>query len=131
MRNIKEKSYCFDEFSANVDKEDDFTNLDVPDLEFQFKNILPIPIFLTKVFIQLQSTTPYKVAKAFIGSVSDQDTPPTTNDSSKLSDDANLDVVKEKEIDDALVDYDKDLTLVQEGSSDEILLDNVLHAVQF
>jgi hypothetical protein len=71
MRNIKEKSYCFDEFSANVDKEDDFTNLDVPDLEFQFKNILPIPIFLTKVFIQLQSTTPYKVAKAFIGSVSD------------------------------------------------------------
>jgi hypothetical protein len=48
-----------------------------------------------------------------------------------LSDDANLDVVKEKEIDDALVDYDKDLTLVQEGSSDEILLDNVLHAVQF
>jgi hypothetical protein len=45
VKNIKEKSYGFAEFSASVEKENDFIGLDSPDLDFTFKNILPIPIF--------------------------------------------------------------------------------------
>ncbi len=32
IRNIKEKSHSFDDFLANIDKEDDFSNLDRPDV---------------------------------------------------------------------------------------------------
>jgi hypothetical protein len=32
IRNIKEKSHSFDDFLTNIDKEDDFSNLDRPDV---------------------------------------------------------------------------------------------------
>jgi len=109
IKNIKEKSFCFDEFAANVDKEEDFTNLDVPNLDFQFKNILPIPIFLTKVFIQLQSTTPYEVAKAFIRSISDLESSQMLVDTSNSPDDKTTEEDREMEGDLADINHETDL----------------------
>jgi hypothetical protein len=40
-----------------------------PDLDFHYKNILPIPNLLTKIFINLKSTEPLQVAKAFATSI--------------------------------------------------------------
>jgi hypothetical protein len=37
-----------------------------PKSEFYFCNIIPIPQFLMKNFINLEKTDPYSIAKAFI-----------------------------------------------------------------
>ncbi len=130
IKNIKEKSFCFDEFAANVDKEEDFTNLDVPNLDFQFKNILPIPIFLMKVFIQLQSTTPHEVAKAFIRSISDLESSQTLVDTSNSPDDMTTEEDREMEGDLADINHETDLPLVQTGPSNVIIPDDILYAIQ-
>ncbi len=50
----------------SMEEGEDFAKLDSPSSEFHAKNIIPIPNILTKVFIQLPSTTPFEVAKAFM-----------------------------------------------------------------
>jgi hypothetical protein len=42
-------------------------------LEFLHKNIIPQPNFLTKSFIQLETTAPFTIAKAFLNAVIDFD----------------------------------------------------------
>jgi hypothetical protein len=66
IKNIKAKSFGFDEFLEVKDDAEKFLVLDNPTEDFQFKNILPITNSLTKIFIQLPSTSPFEVAKAFI-----------------------------------------------------------------
>jgi hypothetical protein len=68
IKNIKEKSFGLQDFQENLKSEEDFLGLSSPDPEFLFKNIIPIPNGLNKIFIQLESTTPYSVAKAFLES---------------------------------------------------------------
>ena len=63
---VKEKSFDWDSFEAQSASKDDFVNMKNPTEEFHFKNIIPIPNLLTKVFIQLPSTSPFDVAKAFL-----------------------------------------------------------------
>jgi hypothetical protein len=59
-----------------------------------------------RVFIQLQSTTPYKVAKAFIDSVRISDDNHTTIDTPKSTDDSNSDPSKEKELEEEVDNLD-------------------------
>lgn len=64
IKNIKEMSYSFD----------DLVDILTPDdLEYLYKNVIPTPNFLTKIFVNLKSTEPLRVAKAFIESVLDQE----------------------------------------------------------
>jgi len=66
VRNFKEKAHTIEEYMDSMEEGEDFAKLDSPSSEFHAKNIIPIPNILTKVFIQLPSTTPFKVAKAFM-----------------------------------------------------------------
>jgi len=70
VKNIKERSFSFEALQEVMDDEKEFVAMVDPDAEFLHKNILPIPNSLMKIFIQLDSTTPYKVAKAFMKKIS-------------------------------------------------------------
>jgi len=72
IKNIKEKSFEFDEFLMMKDDQEKFKTLDTPSTDYQFKNILPISNALTKIFVQLNSTSPFEVAKAFIEKTAEQ-----------------------------------------------------------
>jgi len=72
IKNIKAKSFGFDEFLEIKDDAEKFLALDNPTEDFQFKNILPITNSLTKIFVQLPSTSPFEVARAFIEKSSEQ-----------------------------------------------------------
>jgi len=48
-----------------LESHEKFENLKSPKVEFCYKNIIPIPSFLIKAFIELPSFDPYSVAKAF------------------------------------------------------------------
>jgi len=56
-----------------------------PKSEFTPKNIIAIPNFLTQVFIQLESTDPFTVAKAFIAAIYDFDMSSTDSDDNNMS----------------------------------------------
>jgi hypothetical protein len=66
IKNIKEKTFELEELQESIEEEDQFTTLNNPKVPFQFKNIVPIPNLLIKVFAQLESTSPYEVAQAFL-----------------------------------------------------------------
>ncbi len=66
IKNIKEKTFELEELQESIEEEDQFTTLNNPKVPFQFKSIVPIPNLLIKVFAQLESTSPYEVAQAFL-----------------------------------------------------------------
>jgi hypothetical protein len=80
-----------------MDNEDQFAQLDVPEVDFLFKNIIPISNFLTKIFVKLESTTPFSVAKAFIERFSETPVMDTSIDSSSASIETSTDLTKEIE----------------------------------
>jgi hypothetical protein len=65
IKNIKEKSFSFEDIASTLDDYDSFITLKNPKMELLFKNIIAILHFLTKKFIQLDTTDPFSVAKAF------------------------------------------------------------------
>jgi hypothetical protein len=71
VKNVKENSFSFEELASIFDPMDETNKLGSPDQEFLYKNILPILNSLTKIFVNLKSTEPFVVAKAFIESVGD------------------------------------------------------------
>jgi hypothetical protein len=97
IKNIKEKSFGFDELRANVGDEERFTELDAPDVDFLFKYIHPIPNFLTKIFIQLDATTPFNVAKAIIKRMSETSTLDTSIDALTTDFETHLGIPKEND----------------------------------
>ncbi len=54
------------------DDQEKFKTMDTPSSDYQLKNILPISNALTKIFVQLNSTSPFEVAKAFIEKTAEQ-----------------------------------------------------------
>jgi hypothetical protein len=72
IKNIKEKSFEFDEFLMTKDDQEKFKTMDTPSSDYQLKNILPISNALTKIFVQRNSTSPFEVAKAFIEKTAEQ-----------------------------------------------------------
>jgi hypothetical protein len=71
VKNIKEKSHSIQNFLDNIKDEEAFRDLSHPDADFFFKNIIPIPNCLTKIFIQIPMTSPCQVAKTFLTHKSD------------------------------------------------------------
>jgi hypothetical protein len=86
---------------------------------------------LIKVFIQLQSTTPYEVAKAFLDSILDSEITPVTNELTKPAGDGNSNNSKKKENEDNIDDPDNEGILVQNGLLDTLHSDDILYAIQF
>jgi hypothetical protein len=65
VKDVKAKSFSYEEFASNIENCTSFENIKNPKQDFQYKNILPIPNLLTKTFMDLPSTDPYSVARAF------------------------------------------------------------------
>jgi hypothetical protein len=65
IKETKGKSYAFDQFAARFKLKDPLKHDKSAKTEFHNYNILPIPILLTKVFLELESSDPLSVAAAF------------------------------------------------------------------
>jgi len=65
IREVKGKSHSIHEFELGCYDIEDFKKLRNPKSAFHYKNIVPIPSFLTKTFLELPSTEPTQVAMAF------------------------------------------------------------------
>jgi hypothetical protein len=76
IKNIKEKSFPFEDIAGSLTDQDSFIALKNPRSEFLHKNIIAIPHFLIKSFVQLDSHDPFSVAKAFSLAIMDFDTNP-------------------------------------------------------
>jgi len=70
IKSIKEKSYTIKDFAESLEDMQLFMSMKNPIIEFLYKNIIVIPIFLTKAFIQLEDTSPFHVAKMFVEAIS-------------------------------------------------------------
>jgi hypothetical protein len=79
-KNIKEKSFSFDDFTDSFKDVETLTALENLKLEFIHKNIIHLPNFLTKTFIQLETTDPFTVDKAFLNTIIDFDNASTDLD---------------------------------------------------
>jgi len=66
IKNVKDKTFGFNNLLRSIDEKKDFTNMANADMDYLYKNILPISSSLTKAFIKLDSSSPYEVAKAFM-----------------------------------------------------------------
>lgn len=69
IKDIKGKSHSAHEFSLGMNNKDDFNLLRNPKQDYNYKNIIPLPVLLTKVFIDLPSTDPVSVALAFLAAM--------------------------------------------------------------
>jgi hypothetical protein len=76
IKNIKEKSFSFEDIASSLTDQDSFNALKNPRSEFLYKNIIAVPHFLTKSFVQLNSYDPFSVAKAFSLAIMDFDNNP-------------------------------------------------------
>jgi len=131
IKNIEEKSFLFSEFPVNVENEDQFVQLDAPEVDFMFKNILPIPNFLTKIFVQLDSTTPYLIAKAFIEKISDSPTLDTSIDISSTSIETSAATTKGIDNSSSLSDLEKRFCNNLSPTLEILQEDDILHVIQF
>jgi len=138
VKNIKEKSFSRDELWDAQADEDAFKKLADPTEDFHFKNILPIPNILTQAFIQLNSTSPFEVAKAFIEKVTKKDSETSIQDTSLVTDDIEEidgDNSSDPKADqaDPMLDSEKNDSMAHESREDvsEITPDDILHVVQF
>jgi hypothetical protein len=131
IKNIKEKSFDFGEFFMTKDDEEKFKTMDTPSTDYQFKNILPISNALTKIFVQLNSTSPFEVAKAFIEKTVDQgekgieDQEKTSSELEDSTSTTEKDQITESE--------EKEVSKenVQDKSNISLSPDDVLYAIQF
>jgi hypothetical protein len=62
IKNVKEKSFFFEDFTVSLEDEETFIALKNPKSEFSQKNIIAIPNFLIQAFTQLESTNPFSIA---------------------------------------------------------------------
>jgi hypothetical protein len=115
-----------------MDREDDFSSLDRPDVDFHLKNILPFPNSLTKVFIGLETTTPFQVAKAFMTYSLDTTGKTTAIDSLSVIDNAeNPSEMKEDKKEDSEFNTEKETTMEMIDHPGRILPEDILYAIQF
>jgi hypothetical protein len=66
-------SFTFEEIANSLVDQDSFIAPKYPKSEFLYKNIIAIPHFLTKSFVQLESSDGYSVAKVFSLAIMDFD----------------------------------------------------------
>jgi hypothetical protein len=65
IQDIKSKSVSAEDFTTSLEQDGTFASLKTPKVVFHYKNIIPIPNFLTKIFIEQDNKDPIQVATAF------------------------------------------------------------------
>jgi hypothetical protein len=134
VKNFKEKAHTIEESLDTMDDGEDFEKLDSPSSEFHSKNIIPIPNILTKVFIQLPSTSPFKVAKAFLKKVSEDPVSDPAGDSRTIPSEDEEDPQKTSEPDTDILPQEIDERDQEEQvkhQSNDILPKDIVHIIQF
>jgi hypothetical protein len=126
------RSFSLQKFCENIDDVAEFTGLSPPDEEFQFKNILPIPNCLTKVFVHLESTSPYLVATKFLDELKDEN---ILNNSMLSTSTSGYNPAGEIDNESQSVQAKKELSPekkdIQPEKQDSIQPDDLLHVIQF
>jgi hypothetical protein len=133
IKNIKDRALEFQNLKSKLEKEIDFARTDGPHVDFNFKNILPIPDILTKAFVQLDSTSPYAVAKAFMSLILETNDQDLLLDSSfDLAQKASEDEAKETNSDDEnTTDLNKETNVDKNLNPKVFDKEDLLYAVQF
>jgi hypothetical protein len=131
IKNIKEKSCSFDDFKGAMENEEEFTGLDVLNSEFQFKNILPIPNFLTKIFIRLDKTSPFQVAKAFMEGVLEKDKLNISIDSTDPPSGISILNNSAEDQDQAKPDEELETNGTMQNSTEPLSTEDIFHVIQF
>jgi hypothetical protein len=73
IKDVRHKTYSFEVFATSLESSTHYEALTKPTSIFHYKNIIPIPHLLTKTFMNLPSTDPYTVARAFFEQMYDYD----------------------------------------------------------
>jgi hypothetical protein len=78
IQDFKSKSFSTEDFALALEQDGTFASLKTPKVTFHYKNIVPIPNFLTKIFFEIENKDPTQVATAFFHAMylhdSNQDT---------------------------------------------------------
>jgi hypothetical protein len=138
VKDIKHKTFSAQEFSLGLDSTTLFKSMKGPKWEFHYKNIIPIPHFLTKTFIGLQSFNPYSVAKALFEAIYgfDKSTQGFSDLRIPVSTDPKSDQKEDKDLDDTLVKQNEDDLAADEKDVDALFLPTssmkeFIHIIQF
>jgi hypothetical protein len=134
IQDFKSKSFSSEDFATSLEQDGTFASLKTPKVVFHYKNIIPIPNFLTKIFIELENKDPIQVVTAFFHAMHsydyNQDTPTiaSNNNAPKLLSEQNDEETNES-ADNVVEPYHKptiSLTTIMEHS----LLDKFIHVIQ-
>jgi hypothetical protein len=74
IQDIKPKSFSTKDFATSLEQDGTFASLKTPKVVFHYKNIIPIPNFLTKISIKLYQKDPIQVATTFFHAMYTYDT---------------------------------------------------------
>jgi hypothetical protein len=137
VKNIREKSFDWPAFEDSLTDLDSFKKMANPTEEFEFKNIIPIPNFLTKIFIQLSDTDPFDVAKAFLNSISernkstDKQATDPLRDVSSDPDSQEISKEKDKSFDVSTVDGSSVDLMKKDSQESDLYPEDILYSLQF
>ncbi len=133
IKDGKGKSHSLHEFSLGCGNLDDFKKLRNPKTDYHLKNIVPIPILLTNVFMSLPSTEPEMVAIAFFEAMFKYDNSLTAPDLHMTHQNNNTDVPSDVPdlLDTPTDDVSPEPTDVTCPLTPPQFLDNFLHVLQF
>lgn len=137
VKNIREKSFDWPAFEDSLTDLDSFKKIANPTEEFEFKNIIPIPNFLMKIFIQLSDTDPFDVAKAFLNSIlernksTDKQATDPLRDVSSDPDSQEISKEKDKSFDVSTVDGSSVDLMKKDSQESDLYPEDILYSLQF
>jgi hypothetical protein len=133
IKNIKEKSFPLEDFEEVFEEKTSFKDMKNPEVDFLFKNIIPITNALTKIFVNLDSTTPFEVAKAFFDKLPVDANTDTSMDSISVTQGVSTAQSPEKDVDNVDQDQDteKDDSAIKQNSTIVLQRKDILFAIQF
>jgi len=133
IKNIKEKSFSLEDFEEAFEEKTSFKDMKNPEVDFLLKNILPITNALTKIFVTLDSTTPFEVAKALFEKLPVEANLDTSMDSTSVIPGDPTAQSPEKDIEDKDLDQDVEKEDIELNQNPPAVLQkkDILFAIQF
>lgn len=117
VKDFKGKSHSLHELTLGSDSNEDFEKLRNPRVEIFLKNIIPIPVLLIQVFLELPSKDPTTVAVSFLKAMFEYD------EKAETSSNPDSDIIEsDNHINDEAVKLNQDRPY---------FLDHLLHVIQF
>ncbi len=117
VKDFKGKSHSLHELTLGSDSNEDFEKLRNPRVEIFLKNIIPIPVLLIQVFLEVPSKDPTTVALSFLKAMFEYD------EKAETSSNPDSDIIEsDNHINDEAVKLNQDRPY---------FLDHLLHVIQF